>query len=185
MAESLSETELIVAASQGNRRAFAVLVERHWEPLRRWLWGLTRQEQVAEDLTQEAFFRAWKALPKLREVVVFRAWLFRIARHLWVDQCRAAGSVAAEPLLSDFEDRTEGPLAAILNDETRQRVQAAIDGLPERYRSVFLLWVREAMPYSQIASVCDISEEKARWRVYKARQILLNHLRLYLDPHKP
>ena len=74
---SPDESNWVRQAAQGDQSAFARLVDEYWEKVRRWLYGLTGKEHLAEDAAQEAFLRAWVNLPSLREVGTFRVWLFR------------------------------------------------------------------------------------------------------------
>jgi RNA polymerase sigma-70 factor (ECF subfamily) len=181
VAQQAKEDEWVRKAQTGDRTAFAALVERYWNPLRRWLFGLTGREHLAEDFTQEAFFRAWSALPQLHTADAFRAWIFRVARNCLISSKRGPRGAATAALPEDLADRDAGPLEKVVEDEGQQQLRAALARLPETYRAVYLLMTEEDWSYSQIAAVLEITEETARWRVCKARQFLLKELRAYLD----
>ena len=83
------EASLVRAAQAGDRSAFAILIERYWDRLYRWLCHLTRDRHRAEDLTQETFLKAFAAVNSFRAGSNFRAWLFRIAHNNFVNQRRA------------------------------------------------------------------------------------------------
>ncbi len=168
-------------AGTGDRAAFAALVDRYWHPLRRWLLGLTGREHEAEDLTQEAFFRAWSALPQLPRAVTFRVWLFRVARNLLVSGRRGPRGAPTANLPADLPAQDAGPLSEVLEGEAQDQLRAALARLPTPYRAAYLLLSQEDFSYGQIAGVLEITEETARWRVFKARQFLLKELRAYLD----
>ena len=185
MAEHPEELGWVRRAQAGDRTAFASLVDRYWERLRRWLFALSGNEHVAEDMTQEAFTRAWAALPRLQAEVRFQPWLFRIARNCLLDSRRGQRGIPPRPLPEQLEQPGEGPLGKLLEQEAHQAVQAALERLPETYRSAYLLWTQADLPYSEIAQVLSITEETARWRVFKARQYLLNELRPYLAVPEP
>ena len=170
---------------EGWGAAFAQLVERYWDRLRQWLCGMTRQTHQAEDLTQEAFLKAWVSLPNLQEAATFRVWLFRIAKHAWLDSSRGPRGRATETLPLSLTETQPGPVEQVLEAETEQMLHQAIERLPADYRATYWLWTREHMPYSDIAAVLGITEQKARWRVFKARSLLVKALRKHLDLSSP
>jgi RNA polymerase sigma-70 factor, ECF subfamily len=169
------EHRLIVAAQQGDRPAFAQLVERYWDRLYRWLFRLTRDRHTAEDLVQESFLKAFAGLTKFQAGTNFRAWLFRIAHNNYANQCRAYAR-RRETLPEDLPDSQHGPLDQIVSAETLQNLGRAIHRLPAEFRAALLLRVEEGLSFRQIAEVLDLTEETARWRVFKARQKLLSLL---------
>src|SRR5437899_11143675 len=79
---------LIHSAQQGDRQAFAVLVERHWDQLYRWLYHLTHNRHAAEDLAQETLLKAFANLARFQAGSNFHAWLFRIAYNNFVSHWR-------------------------------------------------------------------------------------------------
>jgi RNA polymerase sigma-70 factor (ECF subfamily) len=168
-------------ARSGDRDAFALLVERYWSRVYRWLHGLTLRRHLAEDLTQDVFLRAWSALPQLRQDVCFRAWLFRIARNCLTDSRRDPRSAPPAPLADSFSDRQPGPEALVLARESETLLRDACTELPLPLRAALLLWTQEGLPYSDIAQVLEITEETARWRVCRARQLLLRRLGSHLN----
>lgn len=180
-----NERECVDRARAGDREAFSALVRRYWLPLCRWLYGMTGRLQIAEDLTQEAFVRAWSALPNLKEGQAFRVWLFRIARNAMLLQQRGPRGHPTSPLNEQAADLDEGPLAAAMASEARTALKAAIQRLPEIYRAAYLLWFQEDFPYSEVARILSTTEETARWRVCEARRMLVKDLKAFLDPNAP
>jgi RNA polymerase sigma-70 factor (ECF subfamily) len=176
-----SEASLLDQAKAGDARAFARLVECYWPRLHRWLYLLTRQEQVAEDLTQEAFLRAWRSLATLQDTPRFRSWLFAIARNCLTDCQRGPRGRPPEPLSDAIATAVRGPLEEIVDRETCQRIQAEFERLPLPYRSALALWTQERMSYAEVAEAIGTTEETARWRVCKARQMLQERLAVYLE----
>ncbi len=169
------EHRLIVAAQQGDRLAFAQLVERYWDRLYRWLYRLTRDQHTAEDLVQESFLKAFAGLKKFQAGTNFRAWLFCIAHNNYANQCRASAH-RRQPLPEDVPDSQYGPLEEAISAELLQDLGRAIQRLPTEFRAALLLRVEEGLSFRQIAEVLDLTEETARWRVFKARQKLLSLL---------
>ena len=179
----LEEHLLVRAAQKGDRPAFAALVERYWEPLYRWLFHLTHHRQTAEDLAQEAFLKAFAALDSFQAGTNFRAWLFRIAHNSFANQRRAAARMR-QALPESLPTADEGPVERVLSREALQLLARAVSRLPADFRAAFLLRAEEGLSFREIADVLDITEETARWRVFKARQKLLSVLAPQLDQEK-
>lgn len=179
------EGDWVRKARSGDRVAFAMLVDRYWDRLRRWLYGLTGAHHIAEELTQEAFFRAWISLETLHADGTFRVWLFRIARNCMLDSKRGPRGIAPRPLPDDSQSSHVGPLTELLERESQQLLEAALARLPTLFREAYLLWTQEELPYGQIAQILGITEPTARWRVCRARQFLLSELKAYLEPENP
>ena len=171
---------LIHSAQAGDRQAFAVLVERYWDRLYRWLYHLTHNRHAAEDLVQESFLKALNGLAGFRTGSNFQAWLFRIAYNSFVNQWRAADR-ARQPFPQQLPARDEGPLERVLSREALQMLARAVGRLPADYRAAFLLRVEEGLSFHEIAGVLGIKEETARWRVFKARQKLMGVLAPQLE----
>lgn len=169
------EQRLILAAQQGDRPAFARLVERYWDRLYRWLYRLTRDRHSAEDLVQDSFLKAFAGLKKFQAGTNFAAWLFRIAHNNFANHCRASSRMR-EALPEDLPDRHQDPLEEAVSAEELRKLTQAIHRLPTEFRAALLLRVEEDLSFRQIAEVLDLTEETARWRVFKARQKLLSLL---------
>jgi RNA polymerase sigma factor (sigma-70 family) len=181
VAESTSESDWVRAARGGDRRAYSRLVDAYWDRIRRWLFALVRQAQMAEDLTQEVFLKSWVGLPELKEDHYFRAWLFRIARNLAHDQRKRRSEKTIATNADELPGREAGPLAELLSREEEQAFQAACARLPSTYREAYLLWASERMPFGEVARALGISEVNARWRVCMARRFLVHELKLFLE----
>jgi RNA polymerase sigma-70 factor (ECF subfamily) len=169
------EDRLIVQARDGDRPAFAGLVERYWDRLYRWLYHLARHRQAAEDLTQETFLKAFAGLRRFQPGTNFSAWLFRIAHNNFANHYRAALR-RREALPEDLPARDHGPAEEAQSHETQEALARAIHRLPAEFRAALLLRVEEGLSFRQIAEVLELTEETARWRVFKARQKLLQVL---------
>jgi RNA polymerase sigma-70 factor, ECF subfamily len=175
------ESQWVLRAQTGDRQAFAHLVDYYWERLCRWLFALTSGKDLAEDITQETFLRAWSALPRLQSTVSFRIWLFRIARNCLLAKVRSLRNRKLVPLPPDVACSPHSPLDDMVDDESQQMLRDALVRVPVGYRMAYLLWTQEDLPYCTIAQVLGVSEETARWRVCKARQFLRRELKVYLD----
>jgi RNA polymerase sigma-70 factor (ECF subfamily) len=175
------EVEWVQKAQAGDRDAFSLLVDRYWERLCRWLFAMTAKRDLAEDLTQEAFLRAWSALGQLHGSACFRVWLFRIGRNCLLTRVRRTHGKDETTLPTDLPGMEPTPLDTLLESESQQLLMQALARLPVGYRMAYLLWTQEELPYSTIAQILAVTEETARWRVCKARQFLFKELRVFLD----
>jgi RNA polymerase sigma-70 factor (ECF subfamily) len=179
------ESAWIEAAQKGDRPAFASLVERYWDRLYRWLYHLCHHQHTAEDLVQETFLKAFAGLSTFRSGTNFQAWLFRIGYNNFINQRRRAGSRIRQPFPDQMPEPVAGPPEQAMARETLQLLARAVGRLPNEYRAAFLLRVEESLSFREIAEVLDTTEETARWRVFKARQKLLNVLAPELEREKP
>ena len=194
---------LILSAQKGDRQAFAVLVERYWDRLYRWLYHLTHHRHTAEDLAQEALLKAFAHLSQFKlyrdkpnsrstgdaptrgsapvgSSSSFQAWLFRIAYNSFVNQWRA-DERARQVFPRYLPALEEGPVDKVLTRELLQLLARAVGRLPSEFRAAFLLRVEQGLSFHEIADVLGIKEETARWRVFKARKLLLKQLGPVLD----
>ncbi len=178
--QSALESIWVQKAARGDAEAFARLVDAYWEPVRRWLYGMTGKEHLAEDAAQDAFLKAWTNLPTLRDQTTFRVWLFQIAKRCWADARRRSKSYRRLPLPPEVPGNEPGPLGALIGEEAREQLQMCLEQLPSKYRAAYLLWTQEELPYEEIAAILGISEETARWRVCKARQGLVEMMSPYM-----
>jgi RNA polymerase sigma-70 factor, ECF subfamily len=178
------EHELIRQARDGDRRAFGVLVDAYWGPIYRWLHGLTRDGHGAEDLTQEVLVKAWTKLASFQPGTHFRAWLFRIAGNHYLDSRRSRRAVRPQQLPDALQSGDPDPVATLLGRETLTRLEAALAEIPESFRGAFLLRTQEQLSFQEIAEILGLTEETARWRVFKARRLLLEKLGPALDGAK-
>lgn len=168
------ETELIARAAAGDRSASSGIVDRYWDRLYRWLFRLTHDRHQAEDLAQETFLKALAALGSFRPGSNFRAWLFRIGHNNFVNLKRVAKRQAA-PMPDEFPAADPGasPSTHASDREDLKRLYVAVAELPVDFRTALLLRAEEGLSFREIAGILRITEETARWRVFKARQKLV------------
>ena len=178
------EADLIRRSQGGDRPAFAVLIDRYWDRLYRWLCRLTRDPTAAEDITQETFLKAFAAVARFEPGSNFRAWLFRIAHNNFVNQRRAARH-NRQPLVPEVAEEPRGPVGEVLSREALRLIADAVAKLPSDFRGALTLRLDEGLSFRDIAAVLGITEETARWRVFKARQKLMAVLAPELLPAAP
>lgn len=183
----VDEPDLVGRSRQGDRQAFACLVERYWDRLYRWLYHLVHDRHQAEDITQEAFLKAYSGLPSFKERSEgsrFQAWLFRIAYHTFLNQRRGSAKLVLS-FPPDAVSPEAGPAEQALDREALQQLTRAVGRLPEEFRAAFLLRTQEELSFKEMAEVLGVTTETARWRVFKARQKLLEVLKGFLSANEP
>ena len=186
----MNDEALARRAAAGDRDAFALLVDRHQERVYRLALRLTRAPADAEEVLQDTFLRAYRSLGGFRGEAKFSTWLFRIATNAARMLQRGRSRRPTEPLdayLPRFDrqgrharDVDHGRAAAAddLLDRRRlaRRAGAALERLPERYRTPFVLRDLEEMPTREVAAILSVSPEVVRQRVHRARLMLRGYL---------
>jgi RNA polymerase sigma-70 factor (ECF subfamily) len=172
------ENGLIEQARRGDRNAFGELVYRYYPGVVRVVYHMCGDTGLAEDMTQEAFLRAWLALPSFRPQSSLRNWLYRIAVNATLDVLRRR----KDELLEDQADRmiadqTAGPETSLIEKERVALLRQAMHSLPEAARSVLVLREYGRLSYQEIASVLDIPVGTVMSRLNYARNRLRDLLK--------
>ncbi len=189
------DRQLVERAQRGDKRAFELLVEKYQRKLGRLLARFIRDPAEVEDVTQEAFIKAYRALPAFRGDSAFYTWLYRIGintakNYLMALRRRAPTSTEVEA--EDAEGFAEGeqlrdintPESMLLSKEIAQTVNATIDELPEELRTAIQLREIEGMSYEDIARIMDCPIGTVRSRIFRAREAIAERLRPLLDTGK-
>ena len=155
-----------------NRGPVSELVEQ-WVPrVYRFALRLCNDPDVADDLTQETFLRAWRHRGRLRDPRVLRVWLFRIATNLWRDRLRRGRFPIAQPeILSDSEQANEPAAERLVSvKEELSLALGAMNALPNRQREVLYLIACEEMSAAEVSQVLDISTDAVKSSLSLARK---------------
>lgn len=166
-------------ARDGDRRAFGELVRRHQDRVFRFLLRLTGSRDDAHDLAQEAFLRAWQALPGWRPEAKFATWLFGIARNAAIDLLRRRGvveTIAAENL-PERPDTSSEPFARLDATQRLALLERALAALSPEHREILLLREVENMPYDEIALTLAVGEGTVKSRLARARTAVMQEFR--------
>ena len=183
---------LVERAQKGDSRAFELLVSKYQRRLTRLLFRFIKDEHEVNDVAQEAFIKAYRALPNFRGDSAFYTWLYRIASNtaknfLVVNgrQPVIQGSLATDE--GELLDLTEQmpdyrtPETDLLNREIIQTVDAAVAGLPEELRQAITLREMEGLSYEEIAQTMNCPIGTVRSRIFRAREVIAKELRPLLD----
>jgi RNA polymerase sigma-70 factor (ECF subfamily) len=168
------DAELVAAALDGDRDAFAALVDRYRRPVYALALQRVQQTADAEDVAQEAFVKAYRSLHTLREPLRFASWLYGIAMRCAMDYLRLRGR---QPVMSDVVD-IYAP-AFYENQELRELVEtvmSALGELPDAQRLVVTLRYLEGLDPKAIAERLGESRLAVRSRLFKAMQVLRRRL---------
>ena len=192
MSEREVDQLLVERAQRGDKRAFELLVEKYQHKLARLVSRLVRDPGEAEDVTQEAFIKAYRALPSFRGDSAFYTWLYRIGINTAKNFLVATGRRAPTSTEVDAEE-AEGyessellhdintPESLLLSKEIGTTVNAAIESLPEELRSAIQLRELEGMSYDEIAKLMDCPIGTVRSRIFRAREAIAEKLKPLLD----
>jgi len=189
------DRQLVERAQRGDKRAFELLVEKYQRKLGRLLARFIRDPAEVEDVTQEAFIKAYRALPAFRGDSAFYTWLYRIGINTAKNYLMALGRRAptsTEVEAEDAEGYAEGeqlrdintPESMLLSKEIAQTVNATIEQLPEELRTAIQLREIEGMSYEDIARIMDCPIGTVRSRIFRAREAIAERLRPLLDSPK-
>lgn len=195
MSERDVDRELVARAQRGDKRAFELLVAKYQRKLGRLLARLVRDPAEVEDVTQEAFIKAYRALPAFRGDSAFYTWLYRIGINTAKNYLMALGRRAPTSTEVEAED-AEGfengeqlrdintPESVLLSAEIARTVNATIEELPEELRTAIQLREIEGMSYEDIARIMDCPIGTVRSRIFRAREAIAERLRPLLDTRK-
>lgn len=182
---TLSDAELVELARQGGENAIRTLIERNNQRLFRAARSVLRNDSEAEDVVQETYVKAFTALASFRGEASFSTWLTRIALNEAVSRLRRRRknsdlealdqAVSADAGLVSLFPLSLVPLPAdteAARSEMRQMLETAIDGLPEGFRTVFVLRDVEGLSTEETADHLALKPETVKTRLHRARRML-------------
>ncbi|MBX3616051.1 RNA polymerase sigma factor RpoE [Nitrosomonas sp.] len=189
------DQQLVERVQAGDKHAFDLLVIKYQRKLARLLSQFIRDSAEVEDVTQEAFIKAYRALPSFRGDSAFYTWLYRIgintAKNFLVSQGRKL------PTLQGFEnedgDDFEGssllkemntPESELMSQQIAQTVNLTLDSLPEELRTAIVLREIDGLSYEEIANIMNCPIGTVRSRIFRAREAISEQLRPLLGTSK-
>jgi RNA polymerase sigma-70 factor (ECF subfamily) len=193
MSAEESDLSLVQRAQRGESGAFDALVRRYQHKVVKLVMRYVRNPTEAEDIAQDAFIKAYRALPRFRGDSAFYTWLYRIAINTAKNSlaARARNPVRLDADGGGDDDDRPGleermidaatPEALALTEEIRATVNAAIDQLPEDLRTAIMLRELEGLSYEEIAKTMDCPVGTVRSRIFRAREAVDERLREIFD----
>jgi len=179
---------LLRKAQRGDERAFAVIVRSYELPVFNYVLRTVGDRALAEDLTQDIFFRVYQGLPRFSLRCRFTTWLFQIAKNRMLDELRARERRPLAPITLDDAppiDVVDAPLERV---ETIDALWVAVAALNPDLKMALLLRDVVGLSYTEIADSLEITLATVKWRIYKAReevQAALQRDGLGLEGHEP
>ncbi|KRT56209.1 RNA polymerase sigma factor RpoE [endosymbiont of Ridgeia piscesae] len=192
MGERQVDQELVIRVQKGDKKAFDLLVLKYQQKIANLISRYIRDPHEVLDVTQEAFIKAYRALPRFRGDSAFYTWLYRIAintakNHL-VAQSRRPPSGDVEPGIAEQLDEGHRlkeygtPENHLLSSEISAAVQDAIDALPQDLRTAIILRELEGMSYEEIAEAMSCPVGTVRSRIFRAREAIDKRLQPLINP---
>jgi len=184
--------ELVVRAQRGDKRAFGLLVDKYQRKLARLLSRMIRDQAEIEDVVQESFIKAYRALPNFRGDSAFYTWLYRIgintAKNYLVSMGRRP-TVSTDIEIEDAENfdsgdelrTTETPESSMMTKQIAQTVNDTVESLPEELKTAITLREIEGLSYEEIATIMGCPIGTVRSRIFRARETIALKLRPLLD----
>lgn len=185
----LSDERLVELSLDGDEDAFGVLVRRYQRRLTAFLSQLVGDMELARELSQEAFVRAWSALERFNPKYRFSTWLFRIAHNLGIDQLRRRRLLTTPLYRTDTEgdevevvvpDLDKDPLGHLENRALASELREVIDGLRPEYRELVLLRHFGGLSYQEIADFTDMPLGTVKNKLFRAHSVLRKALTDFL-----
>ncbi len=183
--QDLGDDILVTRVQSGDENAFRLLVDRHGERVRNLIHSVFHAPDLVDDLAQEVFLKAWRALPTFRFDASFYTWLYRITINHCRDEMRKRSlrsMFSLQRLLDNGDKEVLKTLRVEPTDgELREVIQRGLRKLPERYRIPVVLKDMEGCSYEEIADImrCEIGTVKSR--LSRGRAMLREHLAPYIE----
>lgn len=178
---------LIDSALSGDQSAYKGLMERHRQAIFHIILKIVRDNEVAADMVQETFMKAFSSLATYRSEFKFSTWLYRIAANTAIDHLRKQRmkmlSLDSPPQSTDgpveieVPDNSYNPEKDLINREQRISINDAIEALPEKYRVVIIYRHKDDKSYDEIADALSLPVGTVKARIFRARELLKKKLR--------
>lgn len=184
MSNESTDKELVKRVQKGDKGAFDLLVLKYEQKIVNLVMRYVRDPEQALDITQEAFIKAYRALPRFRGDSAFYTWLYRIAVNT-AKNYLAAQRRRPTDIELDMQDpdqyglhaklkETDTPEGVTLSQELREALERAIEGLPDDLRTAIILRELDGMSYEEIAQTMDCPVGTVRSRIFRARDAIAN-----------
>lgn len=165
------DASLVSLALAGQAEAFGTLIERYDRAVYNLCLRTLREPEEAKDASQEAFFKAFRALRTFRPGAKFSTWIFSIAYHACCDRLNRRRRYS-DAEIPDRADPAPGPELQLERLDEASRLRAAIDALPEKYRTVITMYHLQGHQYEEIARVLGLPMGTVKTHLFRAKEQL-------------
>lgn len=175
-------SHLIERALANDQQAYTEIVDRYRNQIYHFIYRMVKDDAQAQDLTQETFIKAFRALASFNSNYAFTTWLYKIASNNCIDHFRKKRlntysldtplKAKDGDLQRDFADSDQGPESEIISKEKTNQIETAIQALPEKYRKAILLRHTKDKSYEEIAEILDVPLGTVKVRIFRAREML-------------
>jgi len=179
--DHLTDEQLTEAYLGGDREALNILIKRYLTPIFNFALGYVKDEAIAEDLTQEVFVKVWKKIKSFDKKYKFKSWLYVIAKNTCLDYFKKNKEITfsdISPTADDLffenliQEASASPQAEIESVQEADIVNAAIDKLPEKYKTTLKLHYQGGYNFREIAEMIKMSIETVKSRNRRALGLL-------------
>jgi RNA polymerase sigma-70 factor, ECF subfamily len=189
---TLTDADIMLRVKDGDDASFQYLAEKYRRPMLGFMYRVTRNTHIAEELAQEVFLRVYRARATYNAEAKFSTWLYRIASNLSVNYLRDTKHERPEMAVSidepddetgttfDLADKSLDAEQQILRRERLLAIKRHVQALPERQRNAVLMHKYQGMDYRQIAEVLNISESATKSLLFRAYETLRERLKDFI-----
>ncbi len=181
--KALADFKLIDQAIAGDEKAYGELMKRYWKPVYHTLLKMIRNTDDADDLTIEAFAKAFKNLPRFKKDYTFSTWLFRIATNNCIDFIRKKKLETmsintsftddnGDPVDIDLKDSNPNPQEEAINEQKKELIRSIVALLPAKYQRLVNLRYFDELSYEEIAVEIDAPLGTVKAQLHRARELL-------------
>ena len=185
--EKVRDGVLVRRVKKGDKDAFSELVEKYKRRIYFVAYRMTNSHSDADDLSQEAFIKAYESINNFREKSRFSTWLYRIVVNITINHLKKVGKRQTFTLdenisfkNSDLATYTDNPCKSAERRELHQKITKAIESLPPDQKTVVVLAILEGLHHKEIAEIVSCSEKTVSWRLFQARKKLTEKLAIYI-----
>jgi RNA polymerase sigma-70 factor (ECF subfamily) len=177
--QAVDEVLLVERAQQGNENAYSKLVKRYHNRLFNFVRSMVRNDELAEDITQESFVKAYFNLSKLNNPESFKSWLFRIANNNtldWLRKKRFQMVDVDEHIRESYIDDRTSPEDSAIEDDRVRHIHAALNKLKPEQKAILVMCDLQGLSYHEIAEILKVPFGTVQSRIFYARKKLKEHL---------
>lgn len=178
----LQDEDVIKLVLNGQIDAYSILIDRYKNMIFDMCHKYTYDYNEAQDLSQEIFLKTYRKLDSFKRASKFSTWLYRIAVNICIDWTRGSKKHKSVVLMGDEEYMEKIPSAGPMpediaaEDEKREFVKKTVMGLPEKYRTVIILYNYQNLSVSEISGVLKVPLKTVETRLYRAKKLLKDKL---------